>query len=487
MKISTPRKAAAAGGACVLMTLGAASVATADTHTGAATPAAPVVTTIPTATPDTTAARAPASYGRGAGPNGHHDHGGRAAHRDSGGEHWSSHDAVRLGIRAADRRANVGAPDADGYSMKMNITNKTGGPLTLVSYGEWSHNHWHQRPQQTLADSSSETLTNYSDWGGDGMSVEYQTSNGTDLYFCSTDPILGNGSDTSQGTSSNPSEAVVSWTNGSGDTPTDSYTVFSPSYGYTGAAQTYRVPDNVTSLKVTAAGGTGGYGDNGDTEFGGIGGAGGEITGTLQVTPGEQLNVYVGGNGTNGQAASNFPCSSCTTGGVGGWGGPGGANSGGNGGGYQDGTFSYAGGGGGATVITDASGNTLLSVAGGGGGGDGFVSGQGGDGGDGGSLPGNPGQDGIGLGVGAGGLNGGAKGASRTGNGTPGSDGGKGTNAGGGAGGGVNGGGGGGYGIATGGGGGGGAGSSSFGQLQNPSITKAPIASDGWVIFTPAN
>ncbi len=461
MKISTPRTAAAAGAACVLMTLGAASVATADTHSGAGSPAAPVATPTPTARPDTSAARAPASDGHGARPTRH------------------SH---------MNRHTNVGAPDADGYSMKMNITNKTGGPLTLMSYGEWSNNHWHQRPQQTLAASASETLTNYSDWGGDGMSVEYQTSKGTDLSFYSTDPILGNGSDTSQGTSSNPSEAVISWTNGSGDTPTDSYTAFSPSYGYTGAAQTYRVPDKVTSLKVTAAGGTGGYGDNGDTEFGGVGGAGGEVTGTLQVTPGEQLNVYVGGNGTNGQAASNFPCSSCTTGGVGGWGGPGGANSGANGGGYQDGTFSYAGGGGGATVITDASGTTVLSVAGGGGGGDGFVGGPGGDGGDGGSLSGNPGKDGSGFGVvGAGGANGGADGASSTGNGTAGSDGGKGTNAGGGAGGGVNGGGGGGYGIATGGGGGGGAGSSSFGQLQNPSITKAPIASDGWVSFTPAN
>ena len=146
MKIPTPHTATAAGAACVLMTLGAASVATADTHPGAAT----------------RAARAPASHGRRA-----------FGHRG----------------RAAGRRANVGAPDADGYSMKMNITNKTGGPLTLVSYGEWSHNHWHQRPQQTLADSSSETLTNYSDWGGDGMSVEYQTSNGTDLL------LLLNGSD----------------------------------------------------------------------------------------------------------------------------------------------------------------------------------------------------------------------------------------------------------------------------------------------------
>lgn len=441
MKIPTPHTAAAASAACVLMTLGAASVATADTHPGAAT----------------RAARAPASHGRRA-----------FGHRG----------------RAAGRRANVGAPDADGYSMKMNITNKTGAPLTLVSYGEWSNNHWHQRPQPTLADGASETLTNYSDWGGDGMSVEYQTAKGTDLSFYSTDPILGNGSDTSQGTSSNPSDAVVSWTNGSGDTPTDSYTVFSPSYGYTGAAQTFRVPDNVTSLKVTAAGGTGGYGDNGDTEFGGTGGTGSEVTGTLQVTPGEQLNVYVGGNGTNGQPASNFPCSSCTTGGVGGWGGPGGANSGGDGGGYQDGTFSYAGGGGGATVITDASGNTLLSVAGGGGGGDGFVGGPGGDGGDGGSLPGSPGKDGGGAGViGSGGANG----ASSTGNGFPGGDGGKGTNAAGGGGGGVNGGGGGSDGIATGGGGGGGAGSSSFAQLQNPSISRAPIASDGWVIFTPGS
>jgi len=114
------------------------------------------------------------------------------------------------------------------------------------------------------------------------------------------------------------------------------------SFQYTGAAQTYTVPAGVTNIRVDAYGAAGGASANGPA-----GGKGGRIQGTVPVTTGEVLNIYVGGAGP--------PYSS--TGG--GW------NGGGNG------QNSWGGGGGGAVDIRR--GGTALSnriiVAGGGGGG----------------------------------------------------------------------------------------------------------------------
>jgi hypothetical protein len=63
-------------------------------------------------------------------------------------------------------------------------------------------------------------------------------------------------------------------------------------FSFTGSLQTFEVPDGVTSITMTASGAKGG---------GTSGGNGAVITGPIPVTPGETLNIYVGGsNGYNG-------------------------------------------------------------------------------------------------------------------------------------------------------------------------------------------
>jgi len=112
-------------------------------------------------------------------------------------------------------------------------------------------------------------------------------------------------------------------------------------FSYTGAAQTYTVPSGVTTLRLDAIAGGGGASTNGPA-----GGLGGRIRGTIAVTPGEVLNVYVGGAGQSGSS--------------GGW------NGGGNG------QNTNGGGGGGASDIRrggTAIANRVMVAGGGGGGG----------------------------------------------------------------------------------------------------------------------
>jgi hypothetical protein len=68
-------------------------------------------------------------------------------------------------------------------------------------------------------------------------------------------------------------------------------------FNYTGALQTWVVPQCVTSINVIAAGAKGG---------GSVGGNGARITGTLTVTPGQTLNIYVGGMGTCGNNSGGW-------------------------------------------------------------------------------------------------------------------------------------------------------------------------------------
>lgn len=71
------------------------------------------------------------------------------------------------------------------------------------------------------------------------------------------------------------------------------------SFGYTGAAQTYTVPDGVTSLYIEA---NGAQGNSGPFYSGGLGA---RVQATLAVTPGETLTIYVGGiGGYNGGGRS---------------------------------------------------------------------------------------------------------------------------------------------------------------------------------------
>ncbi|MDP1816024.1 MAG: hypothetical protein Q8K92_16365 [Leadbetterella sp.] len=117
-------------------------------------------------------------------------------------------------------------------------------------------------------------------------------------------------------------------------------------FNYTGALQTFTVPCGVTQIYITAFGAEGGTGAiGGNAASGGIGGKGSVVSGYLSVSPGQVLNLYVGGAGTTGT---------------------GGYNGGGNGG------SSNGGGGGGATDIRfpgSSAAERLLVAAGGGGGG----------------------------------------------------------------------------------------------------------------------
>lgn len=125
------------------------------------------------------------------------------------------------------------------------------------------------------------------------------------------------------------------------------------SYAYTGEEQTFTVPQGVTGVEVAATGGRGGAGASGAAP----GGVGAVIRGHLEVTPGQQLFLMVGGNGVTatGDIASA----------------PGGFNGGGTGGGGFGGA---GGGGGGASDVrtqpaaaTGSLASRVLVAAGGGG------------------------------------------------------------------------------------------------------------------------
>ncbi|MGC4111097.1 MAG: hypothetical protein QM747_11890 [Nocardioides sp.] len=113
----------------------------------------------------------------------------------------------------------------------------------------------------------------------------------------------------------------------------------------TAGPQTWQVPAGVTSIDVTVDGAQGG--PLSGAPLLGLGGKGASVVATLAVTPGETLDLNVGG-------AGGWPA-----GGIGG-GGDGGTNS-------TNAAFS-GGGGGGASSISRETGGTTLVVAGGGGG-----------------------------------------------------------------------------------------------------------------------
>ena len=263
-------------------------------------------------------------------------------------------------------------------------------------------------------------------------------------------------------------------------TATDTFTVTvnqlfddSETFPFTGGQQTFPVPVGVTSIQIEAYGAEGGDGNS-------EGGDGGSVTATVNVTPGESLAVFVGGQGGTPTAGFN------------------GGASGGDGLSASDG-----GGGGGASDVRQ--GGTELAdrivVAGGGGGGGAGPGGApmtGGTGGAGGGLVAGSGGDGTGGGGGGRGGGGGAQdqggagGAGSSGGdaGAPGSEGlggtGGGTNIdeGGGGGGGYFGGGGGGEDDnAEGGGGGGGGSSFAIATATDVTHQQGVRAGDGLVII----
>ena len=126
-------------------------------------------------------------------------------------------------------------------------------------------------------------------------------------------------------------------------------------YNYTGAVQTYTVPPCVTSITVDVQGAQGGIGPVGNNSLQGQPGLGGRTEATILVTPGDVLNIYVGGAGApdnNSSAAGGF-------------------NGGGNA--MMEAAYTYYGGGGGGGASDIRLNGNLLTdrivVAGGGGGG----------------------------------------------------------------------------------------------------------------------
>jgi len=145
-------------------------------------------------------------------------------------------------------------------------------------------------------------------------------------------------------------------------------------YNFTGGTQTFTVPCGVTSVFIQTWGAQGGSGAlGGNSVAGGSGGLGGYAEGFLAVTPGDVLNIFVGGQGSTPTGGFN-----------------GGANGG----------STNAGGGGGATDVRfngTAESNRVITAGGGGGGGRGGChegSATGGVGGNGGIGGGGVGQNG---------------------------------------------------------------------------------------------
>jgi hypothetical protein len=185
-------------------------------------------------------------------------------------------------------------------------------------------------------------------------------------------------------------------------------------FTYTGTAQSWTVPEGVTQATFDVFGAQGG--NEAEGRAGGLGGLGGKASATIAVTPGNTLQINVGGAGGPGVA-----------GGAGGAGGFNGGAAGGNG------CFAGPGGGGGASDVR--SGDFELAdrviVGGGGGGAGGFVGGAGGFGG--GSQGGPGGNSGSGSGGGGGTSTIGGAGGVGEGGGVDGDDGGIGTGGSGGA------------------------------------------------------
>ena len=133
-------------------------------------------------------------------------------------------------------------------------------------------------------------------------------------------------------------------------------------FSFTGAPETFTVPADVCELQVTADGAAGA-----DLTGDIVGGLGGHAQATIAVTPGEVLQVRVGGQGASAQVSP---------------GGAGGFNGGGDGGDGTGGASGGSGGGGASDVrrgdFADAS---RLVIGGGGGGAGNAASASGGAGG----------------------------------------------------------------------------------------------------------
>jgi hypothetical protein len=151
------------------------------------------------------------------------------------------------------------------------------------------------------------------------------------------------------------------------------------SFAYTGDVQEFIVPACAASVEIDLWGGAGGWGWNPDV-WGpkGAPGYGGYSLARIPVTPGELLQVYVGGMGEPATEAYH---------------GLGGFNGGGNGIGSAPHRYAGGGGGGGSDIRRGSTLASRLVVAGGGGGGSGWCTDGSGIGGAGGGEYGEDGQE----------------------------------------------------------------------------------------------
>ncbi len=154
-------------------------------------------------------------------------------------------------------------------------------------------------------------------------------------------------------------------------------------FNYTGAAQQFTVPPCANTITVTVAGAQGGASSSGAMNFGAT------VSGVLNVTAGQVLQINVGGQGTCPTTPNGVP-------GGGGW------NGGGNGVGVSlSGQFPSCGGGGASDIRVPPYGlNDRIVVAGGGGGQNGGSASNLVSGGAGGCASGNAGQGSLYTGTG---------------------------------------------------------------------------------------
>ncbi len=85
----------------------------------------------------------------------------------------------------------------------------------------------------------------------------------------------------------------------------DAASEISNTFNYTGSTQIFTVPDGVTSIEVTLQGAQGGRGGGDSQGSPTPGGYQGVVTGTIAVTPGQELTVAVGGGGGTGASSVN--------------------------------------------------------------------------------------------------------------------------------------------------------------------------------------
>ncbi len=259
------------------------------------------------------------------------------------------------GVAGADTGTDDGgtmSAQADkATQVHMSIKNDTPTTLYLANADHSGAGvHWQDRALDVLNPGATESVSVYA--AGDAeINLGYWLGNGANpakITLHGETPLVG--SNQASGSSTDPSYTVVA-SAGSGYNPTDTYSIQTGgTFNYTGHTQTYTVPAGVSRLKLTLDGASGGANGTAMTNVS----TGAEVSGVLDVTPGEVLTIGVGGLG--GDEWNDYR---------GGWGMKVGDDD------YSGGTGAggdlFSSGGGGATVVTDGSGN-VVAVAGGGGG-----------------------------------------------------------------------------------------------------------------------